>query len=38
MFDVFSNIAQATGGITETTASPEAALKSVKNVLGESPD
>ncbi len=29
MYDVFSQIAKATGGIVETTASPEAALKSL---------
>ena len=35
MYDVFSQIAKATGGIVETTASPEAALKSLFKVLGE---
>jgi hypothetical protein len=36
MYDVFSQIAKATGGIVETTASPEAALKSLVKALGES--
>ena len=35
MYDVFSKIAKATGGIVETTASPEAALKSLFKVIGE---
>lgn len=36
MYDVFSRIAKATGGIVETTAKPEAALKSLLQALGES--
>jgi hypothetical protein len=36
MYDVFSKIAKATGGIVETTASPEAALKSLVKAIGES--
>ncbi len=35
MYDVFSQIAKATGGIVETTASPEAALKSLVKAIGE---
>jgi len=35
MYDVFSKIAKATGGIVETTASPEAALKSLVKAIGE---
>jgi len=35
MFDVFSMIAKATGGIVETTANPEAALKSVVRQMGK---
>jgi hypothetical protein len=34
MYDVFSQIAKATGGIVETTASPEAALKSLFKAIG----
>jgi hypothetical protein len=36
MYDVFTKIAKATGGIVETTANPEAALKSLVKALGES--
>jgi hypothetical protein len=36
MYDVFSKIAKATGGIVETTANPEAALKSLLKAIGES--
>jgi len=36
MYDVFTKIAKATGGIVETTASPEAALKSLVKAIGES--
>ena len=36
MYDVFSKIAKATGGIVETTAKPEAALKSLLQALGQS--
>lgn len=35
MYDVFSQIAKATGGIVETTASPEAALKSLFKAIAE---
>jgi hypothetical protein len=36
MFDVFSKIAQATGGIVETTANPQAGLKSLVKAIGAS--
>lgn len=36
MYDVFTKIAKATGGIVETTANPEAALKSLVKAIGES--
>lgn len=36
MYDVFTKIAKATGGIVETTANPEAALKSLVKAVGES--
>lgn len=36
MYDVFSQIAKATGGIVETTASPQAALKSLIKAVAES--
>ncbi|MCX6575240.1 MAG: hypothetical protein NTV82_02475 [Candidatus Aminicenantes bacterium] len=36
MYDVFTKIAKATGGIVETTASPEAALKSLVKAIGKS--
>jgi hypothetical protein len=36
MYDVFAKIAKATGGIVETTANPEAALKSLVQAIGES--
>jgi len=36
MYDVFSKIAKASGGIVETTANPEAALKSLVKAIGES--
>jgi hypothetical protein len=36
MYDVFSQIAKATGGIVETTANPQAALKSLIKAIGES--
>lgn len=36
MYDVFTKIAKATGGIVETTANPEAALKSLVQAIGES--
>jgi hypothetical protein len=36
MYDVFAKIAKATGGIVETTANPEAGLKSVVKAMGES--
>jgi len=36
MYDVFTKIAKATGGIVETTAKPEAALKSLVKAIGES--
>ena len=35
MYDVFSRIAKATGGIVETTASPEAALRSMAKAISE---
>jgi len=35
MYDAFSNIAKATGGVVETTASPEAALRSVAKAISE---
>ena len=35
MYDVFSRIAKATGGVVETTASPEAALRSVAKAISE---
>lgn len=35
MYDVFSRIAKETGGIVETTASPEAALKSMAKAISE---
>ncbi|MGB8953459.1 MAG: hypothetical protein WCC06_12435 [Candidatus Aminicenantales bacterium] len=36
MYDVFTKIAKATGGIVETTAKPEAALKSLVQAISES--
>jgi hypothetical protein len=36
MYDVFTKIAKATGGLVETTANPEAALKSLVKAIGES--
>jgi hypothetical protein len=36
MYDVFSQIAKATGGIVETTANPQAALKSLIKAVSES--
>lgn len=36
MYDVFSQIAKATGGIVETTANPQAALKSLIKAVAES--
>ena len=35
MYDVFSQIAKATGGIVETTANPQAALKSLIKTINE---
>jgi len=35
MYDVFSRIAKATGGIVETTSSPETALKSMAKAISE---
>jgi hypothetical protein len=35
MYDVFSQIAKGTGGLVETTASPEAALRSLFKAIGE---